>query len=145
MRHHGPQAPASHARRDARSVTRATVLIVDDAVLMRSMLKHILAAAHFDVVAEATNGIEAVDKFCEHRPDLVTMDIVMPFRSGIEATRAILAQDPHALIVICSAMGQEALMMEAIEAGAAAYIIKPFRPPDVLGAVDKLLTKSRRG
>ena len=115
------------------------VLIVDDAVFMRSMIRDILAAAGFQVVGEATHGIEAVQRHRELKPDLTTMDIVMPYKNGIEATREIVRGDPAARIVICSALGQEALVMEAIEAGAADFVLKPFRPEEVLAVVRKVL------
>jgi len=115
------------------------VLIVDDAVFMRNMIRDIFAAAGFEVVGEAANGLEAVEKFRELRPDLTTMDIVMPFKSGIEATREIVQVDPRAVVVMCSALGQEALVMEAIEAGASDFIVKPFRAEDVISVVKKVL------
>ena len=115
------------------------VLIVDDAVFMRNMIREILSGAGFDVVGEAGNGVEAVERWRELRPDVTTMDIVMPFRSGIEATREIVGSEPGAVIVMCSALGQESLVMEAIEAGASDFIVKPFRPEEVLGVVRKVL------
>ncbi|HET7753058.1 MAG TPA: response regulator [Anaeromyxobacteraceae bacterium] len=115
------------------------VLIVDDAVFMRNMIREILAGAGFDVVGEASNGVEAVERWRELRPDVTTMDIVMPFRSGIEATREIVGAEPGAVIVMCSALGQESLVMEAIEAGASDFIVKPFKPEEVLGVVRKVL------
>lgn len=116
------------------------VLIVDDAIFMRNMLKDIFADETYEVVGEAAHGIEAVEKYREMAPDLVTMDIVMPFKSGIEATREIIAADAQATIVMCSALGQEALVMEAIEAGAADFIVKPFRPEEVQRVVEKVLS-----
>lgn len=115
------------------------VLIVDDAVFMRNMIKDILSAGGFDVVGEAANGLEAVEKFKELHPDLTTMDIVMPFKSGIEATREICASDTAATVIMCSALGQESLVMEAIEAGASDFIVKPFKAEDVLSVVRKVL------
>lgn len=115
------------------------VLIVDDAVFMRNMIREILAGAGFEVVGEAGNGVEAVDRWRELRPDVTTMDIVMPFRSGIEATREIVDTSPGAVVVMCSALGQESLVMEAIEAGASDFIVKPFKPEEVLGVVRKVL------
>ena len=116
------------------------VLIVDDAIFMRNMLKDIFSEGNFEIVGEAANGIEAVEKFKELTPDLVTMDIVMPFKSGIEATREILEIDDSAVVIMCSALGQEALVMEAIEAGAADFIVKPFKMQDVRSVVDKALS-----
>jgi two-component system chemotaxis response regulator CheY len=115
------------------------VLIVDDAVFMRNMIREILAGAGFDVVGEAANGVEAVERWRELRPDVTTMDIVMPFRSGIDATRDIVHFQPGAVVVMCSALGQESLVMEAIEAGASDFIVKPFKPEEVLGVVRKVL------
>jgi two-component system, chemotaxis family, chemotaxis protein CheY len=115
------------------------VLIVDDAVFMRNVIKDIFTAAGFQVIGEASNGLEAVERFQELKPDLVTMDIVMPFRSGIDATREIIKQDPNAVVLMCSALGQESLVMEAIEAGAMDFVVKPFRAEDVLAVVNKVL------
>ena len=83
---------------------------------------------------------EAVEKYKDLKPDMTTMDIVMPFKSGIEATKEILAADPGAVIVMCSALGQESLVMEAIEGGAADFVVKPFKPEDVLRVVQKVLS-----
>ncbi len=115
------------------------VPIVDDAIFMRNMIRDIFSGAGFDVVGEAAKGLEAVEKYRELRPDLTTMDIVMPFKSGIEATREIDRQDPKAVVVMCSALGQESLVMEAIEAGASDFIVKPFKSEDVLSVVKKVL------
>jgi len=115
------------------------VLIVDDAVYMRNMIREILSGAGFDVVGEAGNGVEAVERWRELKPDVTTMDIVMPYRSGIEATREIVDHEPGAVVVMCSALGQESLVMEAIEAGASDFIVKPFKPEEVLGVVRKVL------
>lgn len=115
------------------------VLIVDDAVFMRNLIRDIFASGGFDVVGEAANGLEAVERYKELAPDITTMDIVMPFKSGIEATRDIVRHDPRALIVMCSALGQESLVMEAIEAGASDFVVKPFKGEDVLGVVRKVL------
>ncbi len=121
------------------------VLIVDDAVFMRDMIKDIFSGGDFEIVGEAVHGVEAVDKYKELKPDLVTMDIVMPFKSGIEATKDILALDPKACIVMCSALGQESLVMEAIEAGAADFIVKPFKAEDVLTVVQKVIAARAAG
>lgn len=115
------------------------VLIVDDAVFMRNMIRDIFSTDGFEVVGEAANGVEAVEKFEALRPDLVTMDIVMPFKSGIEATREIVGAHPGALVIMCSALGQESLVMEAIEAGATDFIVKPFKDEEVLSIVRKAL------
>lgn len=119
------------------------VLVVDDALYMRSMIRDILAnSGRYEVVGEAANGREAVERFVELKPDLVTMDIVMPELDGIEATREILSRRPEALIVMCSALGQEALVIESIAAGAKDFIVKPFTPEKVLRVVDTVV-KSR--
>jgi two-component system chemotaxis response regulator CheY len=120
-------------------MSKTSVLIVDDAIFMRNMIKEYLAEERFEVVGEATNGVEAVEKFKQLKPDLVTMDIVMPFKSGIEATKEILAFDKSAVIIMCSALGQESLVMEAIEAGAADFLVKPFKGEDVNRIIDKVL------
>lgn len=115
------------------------VLIVDDALFMRMKLKDILERNGFEVVAEAQNGMEAVEKFKSERPDIVTMDITMPEMSGIEAVKAIKKIDPDAKIIMCSAMGQQAMVMEAIQAGAQDFIVKPFQSDRVLDALNKAL------
>jgi two-component system chemotaxis response regulator CheY len=115
------------------------VLVVDDAIFMRNTLKDVFAAAGFEVVGEAQHGLEAVERYKQLQPDLVTMDIVMPYKSGIEATRDIIKLDPRANIIMCSALGQENLVMEAIEAGAADFVVKPFKQEDVLAVVKKVL------
>jgi two-component system chemotaxis response regulator CheY len=115
------------------------VLVVDDSVFMRDIIKDIFAAGGFSVVGEAGNGVEAVEKYKELKPDLVTMDLVMPYRNGIDATREILRNDAKALVVMCSALGQETMVMEAIEAGAVDFIVKPPRAEDMLAVVKKVL------
>ena len=116
-----------------------TVLIVDDALFMRMMIRDILSKDGFEVVGEAENGLEAVDKYTELNPDLVTMDIVMPEMDGIEAVTQILKKDPAARVIMCSAMGQQPLVVEALEAGAKDFIVKPFQPSKVIEAVKKAL------
>ena len=116
-----------------------TVLICDDAIFMRTMLGDILQQAGFEVVGEAETGAQAVAKYRELRPDLVTMDIVMPDMGGIEAVREICKDHPEAKILMCSAMGQQALVVEAIQAGAKDFVVKPFQPSRVLEAVQRLL------
>jgi len=115
------------------------VLIVDDATFMRNMLRDILLEAGYQVVGEASHGVEAVQRHRELKPDLTTMDIVMPYKNGVEATREIVRADTQAVVVICSALGQEALVLEALEAGAADFLVKPFRPEEVLTVVRKVL------
>jgi two-component system chemotaxis response regulator CheY len=121
-------------------MSKTRVLVVDDAIFMRNMIKDIFAGEAFEVVGEAANGVEAVEKYKELKPDLTTMDIVMPFKSGIEATKEILSFDKNALVIMCSALGQESLVMEAIDAGAADFVVKPFKPEDVQRVVLKVLS-----
>ncbi len=116
-----------------------TVLVCDDAIFMRTMIGDILNQAGFEVVGEAESGLQAVQKYRELKPDLVTMDIVMPDMGGIEAVREICKQDPDAKILMCSAMGQQALVVEAIQAGAKDFVVKPFQPSRVLEAVQRVL------
>ena len=122
-------------------MSKTRVLVVDDAIFMRNMIKDIFASDEFEVIGEAANGVEAVEKYKELKPDLTTMDIVMPFKSGIEATKEILSEDANAKIIMCSALGQEALVMEALDAGASDFIVKPFQPDDVLKVVNKVLSR----
>lgn len=116
-----------------------TVLICDDAIFMRAMIGDILTQAGFEVVGEADNGLDAVRKYQELHPDFVTMDIVMPEMGGIDAVREIVRDDPAAKILMCSAMGQQALVIEAIQAGARDFVVKPFQPARVLEAVRRVL------
>jgi two-component system chemotaxis response regulator CheY len=113
-------------------------MIVDDALFMRNILKDICVRAGHQVVAEADNGETALELFREHRPELVTMDIVMPRRSGIEALRDIMAEDPRARVVMVSALGQDSLVLEAVEAGARDFIVKPFREEKVLDVIRRV-------
>ena len=116
-----------------------TVLICDDALFMRTMVGDILTQAGFEIIGEAETGVQAVAQYQRLRPDLVTMDIVMPEMDGIDAVRAITAHDPTARILMCSAMGQQALVVEAIQAGAKDFVVKPFQPARVLEAVQRVL------
>ncbi len=116
-----------------------TVLICDDAIFMRTMLKDILKQSGFEIVGEAQTGKEAVQLYAQLKPDLVTMDIVMPDMGGIDAVRAIIKEDANAKILMCSAMGQQALVIEAIQAGARDFVVKPFQPSRVLEAVQRVL------
>ena len=117
-----------------------TVLICDDAVFMRTMLSDILTQAGFAVVGQAQTGEEAVAKFRELQPDLVTMDIVMPDMGGIDAVRKIIEEYPDAKILMCSAMGQQSLVVEAIQAGARDFVVKPFQAARVLEAVQRVMS-----
>lgn len=115
------------------------VLIVDDALFMRNMLRDIFSEAGWAVVGEAADGNEALQKYHELKPDLVTMDIVMPLRSGIEALQDIIAADPEAVVIMCSALGQESMVMEAVQNGARDFIVKPFQQDQVLEVVQRVL------
>lgn len=115
------------------------VLIVDDAAFMRMMIKDILQKNGFEVVGEACNGIEAVNLYKKERPDVVTMDITMPDMDGIEAVKEIRAFDPSAKIIMCSAMGQQSMVMDAIKSGAKDFIVKPFQADRVLEAIRKVV------
>lgn len=117
----------------------ARILIVDDAKFMRMTLANMLANGGHEVVGEAENGREAVELFHQLKPDLVTMDITMPEMSGIEAVKAIKSDYHDAKMIICSAMGQQKMVVEAIEAGAKDFIIKPFDEARVLEAIDRVL------
>jgi two-component system chemotaxis response regulator CheY len=126
------------------------VLIVDDAMFMRNMIAEIFNGKKYkeedyQVVAEAENGIEAVEKYKEHNPDIVTMDIVMPEMTGIEALKEIMGMDPESNVVMCSALGQDSLVMEALDAGAKDFIVKPFQPEKVLDVVTRILDETRGG
>jgi two-component system, chemotaxis family, chemotaxis protein CheY len=123
-----------------RSTLSKRVLIVDDAAFMRMMIKDILTKNGYDVVAEASDGAQAVEKYKEHNPDLVTMDITMPEMDGIAALKEIRAFDPEAKVIMCSAMGQQAMVIDAIQAGAKDFVVKPFQADRVLEAVNKTLS-----
>jgi len=116
------------------------VLVVDDAAFMRMMIKDILRKGGFEVVGEAEDGSKAVEKYKELRPDLVTMDITMPDMDGITAVKEIRKLDADAQIIMCSAMGQQAMVIDAIQAGAKDFVVKPFQPERVLEAVRKVLS-----
>ncbi len=115
------------------------ILIVDDAAFMRMMLKDILTKNGFEVVAEAADGVQAVEKYVETKPDLVTMDITMPEMDGIMALKEIRRIDPDAKVIMVSAMGQQAMVIDAIQVGAKDFIVKPFQADRVLEAVTKVL------
>jgi len=115
------------------------IMLVDDASFMRMMLKNILVGSGYEVVGEAENGAKAIDQFKALKPDLVIMDIIMPEMGGIDAVREIMKVNPGAKILMCSSMGQQSLVVEAIQAGAKDFIVKPFQPSNVLEAVKKAL------
>lgn len=117
----------------------ATILVVDDAKFMRLTLGNMLSSSGHEVVGEAENGMIAVEKYRELHPDLVTMDITMPDMNGIEAVRKILTEFPLAKIIMCSAMGQQKVVVEAIEAGAKDFIVKPFDEVRVDEAIKRVL------
>jgi two-component system chemotaxis response regulator CheY len=117
----------------------ARILIADDAAFMRMMIKNILTQNGHEVVGEAANGEEAVARYAELKPDVMTMDITMPEKDGIEALKEIIAADPAAKVVMCSALGQEAKVIESIRSGAKDFVVKPFQPSRVLEAVQRVL------
>ena len=115
------------------------ILLVDDAAFMRMMLKDILVKAGYEVLGEAENGAKAVEKYKELNPDLVIMDITMPEMDGIEAVKEIKKNSPDATVIMCSAMGQQAMVIEAIQSGAKDFIVKPFQTDRILEAVKKVI------
>ncbi|HVW17390.1 MAG TPA: response regulator [Solirubrobacteraceae bacterium] len=117
----------------------ARILVADDAAFMRKVIGDALTAGGHEVVGEATNGREAVERHRALKPDLVTMDITMPEQDGISALKEILAGDPAARVIMCSALGQEAKVMESIKAGARDFVVKPFQAERVLEAAEKAL------
>jgi two-component system chemotaxis response regulator CheY len=116
------------------------ILIVDDTLFMRTLLKNILFSGGHDIVGEASDGDEAIAKYQELKPDLVTMDVVMPKVNGIEALKGIRAIDPNAKVVMCTAVGQEQMVKLAIKTGAKGYIVKPFQAPKVLEEIKNVLS-----
>ena len=117
----------------------AKILLVDDAAFMRMVVKDTLTKNGYTELFEAADGVEAVAKYNEVHPDLVVMDITMPNMDGLEALKTIKAQDPNAKIIMCSAMGQEAMVVEAIKSAAKDFIVKPFKPDRILKAVQQIL------
>ncbi|MNH95794.1 Chemotaxis protein CheY [compost metagenome] len=117
----------------------AKILVVDDAAFMRMMLKDILIKGGHEIIGEAENGIVAIEKYKKLLPDLVTMDITMPEMEGIEALKHIKKEDPKAKVIMCSAMGQQAMVVNAIQAGAKDFIVKPFQADRVLESIKKVL------
>jgi two-component system, chemotaxis family, chemotaxis protein CheY len=117
----------------------ARVLVVDDAAFMRKMVSDALVKGGHEVVGEAGNGVEAIAQFQELRPDLMTLDITMPEKDGLAALADIMASDPSAKVVMCSALGQESKVLEAIKLGAKDFVVKPFQPDRVIEAVGKAL------
>lgn len=117
------------------------ILIVDDSAFMRMTLRDILVKGGNEIAGEAETGDEAVDKYKQLKPDLVTMDIVMLKMDGIKAVKEIIAQDPNAKILMVSAMGQQALIVDSIQAGAKGFVIKPFKPESVADEVNRIVGK----
>jgi len=115
----------------------AKILVVDDAMFMRKVVSDALLSGGHEVVGEASNGQEAIDRYKELRPDVVTLDITMPEKDGIAALHEIIALDPSARIVMCSALGQETKVLEAVKAGAKDFVVKPFQADRVIAAVSK--------
>ncbi|GAK38498.1 response regulator [Paenibacillus urinalis] len=115
------------------------ILIVDDAAFMRMMIRDILTKNGFEVVGEAQDGAQAIEKYKELRPDLITMDITMPEMDGIAALKEIKKIEPNAKVIMCSAMGQQAMVIDAIQAGAKDFIVKPFQSDRVIEAINKTL------
>ncbi|TCZ79971.1 response regulator [Paenibacillus albiflavus] len=115
------------------------ILVVDDAAFMRMMIRDILTKNGYEVCGEANDGAQAIEKFKDLRPDLVTMDITMPEMDGIIALKEIKKLDPNAKVIMCSAMGQQAMVIDAIQAGAKDFIVKPFQADRVIEAIKKTL------
>ena len=115
------------------------ILICDDAAFIRMMIKDILTKNGYNIAGEAENGAKAVEKYAELKPDLVLMDITMPEMDGIEALKKIKASDPGASVIMCSAMGQQAMVIESIQSGAKDFIVKPFQADRVIEAVQKVV------
>ena len=117
----------------------ARILVVDDAAFMRKMVTDALTKGGHEVIGEAGNGTEAVEQYQSLKPDLTTLDITMPEKDGLAALAEIVAADPSARVVMCSALGQESKVLEAIKLGAKDFVVKPFQPARVIEAVDKAL------
>lgn len=115
------------------------ILIADDLSFMRMVQKEILTEKGYEIVAEASDGIEAVEKYQRYRPDVVILDITMPNMNGLEAMHKIFEIDKNAKIIICSALGQQQLIVEAIKAGVRDFIVKPFKPERVISAIEKAI------
>ena len=117
----------------------AMILTVDDSAFMRRMIRTTLSNAGYTEIYEAADGVQAVEKYNQFKPDLVLMDITMPNMDGLEALKAIRAADPNANVVMCSAMGQETMVIDAIRSGAKDFIVKPFKPERVLKTVTSIV------
>ncbi len=121
----------------------ARILVTDDARFMRLMLVKILKRQGHEIVGEAQNGEEAIEKYARLRPELLTMDVVMPKLNGIKAVQKIMQLDPRARIIMVTALGQEAMVKEAIKSGAKDYVVKPFKTDQVIKAVERVLARAR--
>lgn len=117
----------------------ARVLVVDDAAFIRKVVGDALTGSGHEVIGEAGDGVEAVEQFQQLRPDAVTLDITMPEMDGLSALREIIAIDPKARVVMCSALGQESKVLEAVKAGAKDFVVKPFQPERVVAAINKVM------
>ncbi len=117
----------------------AKILVADDSAFMRTMLKNLITEAGFEVAGEAADGNEAVEKYKSLRPQIVFLDIMMPNKNGLDALREIMGIDNTAKVVICTSVGQEKVVAEAVESGAAEFIVKPFKPDDIKAVLDKLV------
>ena len=118
----------------------ARVLVVDDAAFMRKLVTDALTKGGHEVIGEAGNGVEAVSRFQELKPDLVTLDITMPEKDGLAALQDIISLDPGARVIMCSALGQESKVLKSIKIGAKDFVVKPFQPDRVIGAVEQALS-----
>jgi two-component system chemotaxis response regulator CheY len=117
----------------------AKIMLVDDAAFMRIMLKDILTKNGFEVCGEAENGERALERYVECKPDLVLLDITMPELDGIETLKGLMEKDPKAKVIMCSAMGQQTMVIEAIQCGAKDFVVKPFQPDRIVEAINKVL------
>lgn len=120
---------------------KSKVLIVDDLAFVRMMIKDILVKHGYSVCGEAANGVEAIKKYIELKPDIVLLDITMPVMNGLDALQKIIASDPNAKVIMCSALGQQKLIISAIQAGAKDFIVKPFKEERLVSAIKKVLEK----
>ncbi|HEX8427551.1 MULTISPECIES: response regulator [Hymenobacter] len=116
------------------------ILIVDDSFYMRTMLKNVLTDAGYEVVGEAANGQQAIEMAAATKPDLITLDVILPDNTGLDVLKGIRENDPDVKVVMCSAVGQEVIVNEALESGASAYIVKPFSEEKVLEIVGGALS-----
>ncbi len=120
---------------------KSSVLIVDDLAFVRMMMKDILAKYGYSVCGEASNGVEAIKKYNELKPDIVLLDITMPVMNGLEALQRIMLMDKNAKVIMCSALGQQKLIISAIQTGAKDFIVKPFKEERLISAIKKALEK----